>query len=73
MVSSGIYPTTFGFKVSVEIIRDIEVDVAYVDVVAPMYVIKRFRIPHCYGSSKFSDAQILKDSDFIRVMVSHFP
>jgi hypothetical protein len=58
------YKTKYGLDVSVEIIRDEETDTAYVDVIAPMYVEKRWRMTHSYRASQFSDAEILNDSDF---------
>lgn len=73
MIKSHVYPTSFGLKVSVQIVRDTEEDIAYVDVIAPMYMNKQWRMGHCYASSMFSDYQILKDNDFIRVMFSHYP
>ena len=73
MIKSQIYPTSFGLNVSVQIVRDTEEDIAYVDVIAPMYINKQWRMGHSYTSSMFSDYQILKDNDFIRVMFSHYP
>ena len=72
-MSSRIYPTSFGLKVSVEIERDSDKDIAYVNVIAPLYVNKDWRMPHSYKASQFSDGQILNDSDFIRVMLNHYP
>ena len=72
-MSSRIYPTSFGFKVSVEIVRDIATDTAFVNVIAPTYVVKEWVMPHSYEASSFTDQEILRDSDFIRVMFNHFP
>jgi hypothetical protein len=66
-------PVPFGYKVSVEIVRDIETDTATVIVHAPMYKTTRLTIPHCYKSTQFSDYQIINDHDFISVMVKYFP
>ena len=60
----------YGFDVSVVIRR--EDDKAYVDVLAPIYVCTHWTMPHCY-SSEFTDGQILRDLDFVRVMASHYP
>lgn len=73
MPTSRTYSTGFGYEVSVEIVRDVETDTAYVDVIAPCYKIKQWRMPHCYAASAFSDHQILCDGDFTRVMFQHYP
>ncbi len=67
------YPVKFGHKISVEIIRNEKQDSATVKVIAPFYVNKEWIMPHSYKSSQFTDNQILNDSDFIRVMFSHYP
>ena len=66
-------PVPFGFKVSVEICRDIETDTATVIVHAPMYKTKHWKMSQSYKSSQFSDYKIINDYDFIRVMRKHFP
>jgi hypothetical protein len=65
--------TSYGCKVSVEIERDAETDTATVNVHAPLYIKKFWTMPHCYKASQFTDLQIINDSDFKRVMFSHFP
>ena len=65
--------TEYGYKVSVEIVRDIETDTAYVKVIAPMYIVKEWTFTHSYKSSDFSDYEILKDRDFQKVMLNHYP
>ena len=64
-------PVPYGLKVSVMIRR--EGDEAYVDVIAPLYVNKDWTMPHSYNASQFTDEQIIKDSDFVRVMLGHYP
>jgi hypothetical protein len=64
--------TPYGLDISVEIVRDSETDTARVDVHAPLYMRKLWTMPHSYRASHFSDAQILKDSDFKRVMLTHY-
>lgn len=66
-----MYPVPYGFQVSVEIRR--EGDTAFVDVIAPFYMNKRWTMKHSYHAQHFSDAAILRDSDFVRVMLDHFP
>ena len=66
-------PVPFGFKVSVEIVRDIENDSAKVVVHAPIYKNKTWTMTHSYKSSQFSDWQILKDRDFITVLCKAYP
>lgn len=66
-------PVTFGLDVSVVIRRETDTDTAFVDVLCPMYKAKKFTMPHSYRASHFTDAQIINDSDFIRVMFNHFP
>lgn len=65
--------TDFGFDVSVVIVRDTVTDTASVHVHAPMYTNKEWIMPHSYRASHFTDDQIIKDSDFIRVMCNHYP
>jgi hypothetical protein len=67
------YTVPYGFKVSVDIIRDEAEDIAHVDVIAPMYVNKVWRMSHSYKAARFSDADILRDSSFVSVMQSRFP
>jgi hypothetical protein len=64
--------TSYGLDVSIEIERDIATDTASVIVHAPMYLKKRWVMPHCYKSSKFSDLKIINDSDFKTVMIKHY-
>lgn len=59
------YHVSYGLDVSVEILR--ENGIASVSVIAPVYKNKRWEMPHCY-SDTFTDAQILRDSDFLRVL-----
>lgn len=61
----------YGFNVSVTIRR--EGGEAFVDVHAPMYQRKQWTMPHSYEARSFSDTDIIKDHDFIRVMLDHFP
>jgi len=67
-----IYPTKYGYKVSVEILRDAETDHAQVKVHCPMYMKKEFILSVSFTSSQFSDSEILRDHDFNRVMIQHF-
>lgn len=64
-------PVPYGFKVSVVIRR--EGDTAFVDVLAPMYLNKKWTMKHSYRADHFTDEQIVKDRDFVRVMFSHYP
>ena len=66
------YPIKYGYKVSVEIIRDLETDSAYVKVYAPMYMKKEWTFTFCYTSSHFSDYKILNDYNFITEMIKHY-
>jgi hypothetical protein len=66
-------PVPFGYKVSVEIARNIETNIATVFVHAPMYKNKVWEMSRCYSASQFSDYQIINDRDFITVMCKHFP
>lgn len=68
-----LYSTNYGYKVSVEIVRDTQTDTARVIVHAPMYMRKKWEMSHSYRSSHFSDYEILHDSDFIRVMSGAYP
>ena len=67
------HPVKYGSDISVEIVRDAETDTAKVNVHAPLYTRKEWTMPHSYRASQFSDAEILKDSDFVRVMSKHYP
>lgn len=76
-----IIPVPYGYKVGVKLIRVPvkenggifhETGTVYVEVHAPMYVNKVWRMSHSY-SDVFTDAEILRDRDFIRVMLDHFP
>lgn len=66
------YPTKYGVNVSVEIVRDIQNDIATVHVYAPLYIRKHWIMSHSYKSSEFSDYAILNDSDFISIMSKHY-
>lgn len=63
----------FGYKVSVEIVRDIQNDSAKVNVHSPLYKDKVWAMPHSYKASQFSDYQIINDRDFVTVMCKRFP
>lgn len=67
-----LHKTQFGLDVSVEILRDTETDTAKIKVHAPLYMQKEWFIAHCYKSSQFTDSQILKDCDFVSVMIKHY-
>lgn len=67
-----LHPTKYGLNVSVEIVRDSETDNAQVHVYAPLYMNKQWVMNHSYRSSEFTDYQILKDFDFVRVMCNHY-
>ena len=58
----------YGYKVSIRR----EGDLAHVDVHAPMYMNKKFTLPHCY-TNDFTDYQILKDHSFHTAMAKRFP
>lgn len=60
----------YGCKVSVTIRRDN--GTAYVDVHAPLYMRKQWTMPHCYDSAQFSDAAILRDSNFNTVLSNRY-
>ncbi len=66
-------PVSFGYKVSVEIVRDIANDIAKVNVHSPLSKDKVWTMPHSYKSSQFSDYQIINDGNFIAVMYKRFP
>lgn len=68
-----IHHTTYGYKVSVEILRDTETNSATIKVHAPMYINKEWTFPQTYTSSQFSDSKILCDRHFQTVMLSHYP
>lgn len=67
------YQTKYGFKVSIEIIRDNVSDTAKIKVIAPMYINKEWIMPHSYKSSEFTDYEIMRDTDFITTMLKHYP
>lgn len=67
-----IYPTKYGYKVSVEILRDAETDTAQVKVYAPMYKNKEYILPILFTASQFTDGQILKDHDFNNQMLNRY-
>jgi hypothetical protein len=64
------YDVPYGIKVSVTI-RHEEDGNKYVDVHAPLYKRKEWTMSHCYADT-YTDAQILKDYDFITVMLNHY-
>lgn len=64
------YKVPYGLNVSVRISR--EGDQAYVDVLAPLYVRKEWRMSHCYKADSFSDYKILNDGNFISVMLNAY-
>lgn len=70
MTESRAYPVPYGLNVSVKFRR--EDDTTFVDVYAPMYMTKKWTMPHQYRSSHFTDAQILNDSDFVRVLINYY-
>jgi len=67
-----IYKTDYGYKVSVEVVRDTEEGSAYVRVIAPMYVRKEFLLVTSWSEQDFSDSQILGDTQFHKLMTQHF-
>ena len=67
------HKTNYGLDVSVEIVRDPETDTAYVDVIAPIYVNKKWRMKHSYTASQFTDGEILRDHDFNTVLSKAYP
>jgi hypothetical protein len=67
----NLIPTKYGFKVSVEIVRTNGSASVYVH--APMYKNKLWVMCHSYCCKDFSDAEILNDRDFQRVMSEAFP
>ena len=64
--------TPYGLDVFVQIERDIDRDIATVYVHAPMYLNKKWVMSHSYTSSQFDDSEILRDSDFISVLIEHY-
>lgn len=64
------YAVPYGLNVSVSIHR--EGDTEWVDVHAPLYMRKVWRMPHCYHAQHFTDAQILKEPNFITTMLKHY-
>lgn len=68
-MTTNTYKTNFGMDVSVQIIREENVKVK---VIAPLYMRKEWVMDHCY-STDFSDHQIMRDSDFLRVMSRAYP
>ena len=71
--TSIAYNVPFGYKVSVVIVRNDDLDEAKVNVIAPIYKRKEWFMSHSYKSSEFSDSQILNDRDFISCMCKSFP
>lgn len=69
-MASKVYPTSYGFGVSVNLIRDN--GAVRVEVLAPLYIKKLWTMAHSYADS-FSDERILHDSDFVRVMSRAYP
>jgi hypothetical protein len=67
-----IYKTDFGYKVSVEILRDVETDSAHIKVHAPFYIKKEWVMGLSFTSSQFSDYEILRDRTFQTVMLQHY-
>ena len=65
------YKVPYGINVSVEIVAG-EDDSKEVIVHCPCYKKKRFKMKHSY-SHLYTNAEILRDSDFHRVMINHFP
>ena len=64
-----LIPVPYGTKVSVRFLR--ENDRIYVEVHAPLYVKKIWKMPHCY-TNDFSIDDILRDNDFIRVLSTRY-
>ena len=69
-MATNTYPVNYGSNVSVQLIRDN--DHVKVKVLAPTYMRKEWFMDHCYALT-FDDYQIMRDSDFIRVMNQAFP
>jgi hypothetical protein len=67
-----IYKTDYGYKVSVEVVRDTEEGSAHVRVLAPMYMNKEFLLVTSWSEQDFSDSQILGDTQFNKLMTQHF-
>lgn len=66
----SLIPVPYGLKVCVRILR--KDGLAFVEVHAPLYMRKKWIMSHCYDDAQFTDAKILNDSDFIRVMSAAF-
>jgi hypothetical protein len=62
------YLVPFGVDVSVRITRFTERDEARVQVIAPLYMRKEWDMSHSYKSSEFTDQEIMRDGDFLRVL-----
>lgn len=60
----------YGFNVAVEIKR--ENGSAKVIIHAPMYKNKIWTMAHSYKSDEFTDWEIVRDRDFVRVMINYF-
>lgn len=65
------YNVPYGSKVSVQIVR--ENGLAHVDVIAPLYKNKKWRMSHCYDAEHFTDHMILKDHNFVTIMIKAYP
>lgn len=66
------FPTRYGLNVFVELVLDAETDTIHVDVIAPMYVNKRWRMKHSYRASHFTPGEILRDHDFNTVLTKAY-
>ena len=64
------YPVPYGFKVEVSF--PIEGDSTHVDVHAPLYMRKYWRMLHCYSTEHFTPAKILRDHSFVTAMLEHY-
>lgn len=62
-------PVPYGLDVSVELVK--EGDCIHVDVHAPMYINKKWRMPHSYAST-FTDAQIMNDRDLHSQLIKRY-
>lgn len=62
-------PVPYGLDVSVSFRR--ENDMIFVDVHAPLYMVKQWTMSHRYADS-FTDRQILRDPDFQTVLINHY-
>lgn len=67
-----IYPIEYGYKVSAEILRDTETNTAQIKIHAPFYKNKEYMLSFFFKSSDFTDAQILKDHNFIARMLQSY-